>query len=199
MYALIMAGGTGSRLNMGEKPLVRVGDQPMIAYVIDAFRNAGCEPVVVLSSRTPYTANWCRVQGIPCVTTAGEGYVEDLAEAVTAMGVEGPVFSCAADIPCITADLVTLILSKYLEAGTEACSVWVPLALAGEKGCRTRYKQCVDGVEACPAGVNILRGDRISREQEETALLIADSRLAFNINTRAELELVTDHLHRQAP
>lgn len=194
-----MAGGAGSRLNLGEKPLVRVADKPMIAYVIDAFRNAGCEPVVVLSSRSPYTANWCRVQGIPCITTTGAGYIEDLVEAVTALGVEGPAFSCAADLPCITADLIRLILSKYLEAGTEACSVWVPLALVGERGCRTHYQEYVDGVEACPAGVNILRGDCIGRVQEESAFLINDCRLAYNINTRGELELVTDHVRRHTP
>ena len=37
MHALIMAGGVGSRLERGEKPLILVRGKPMIAYVIDAF------------------------------------------------------------------------------------------------------------------------------------------------------------------
>ena len=41
MHALIMAGGSGSRLNLGEKPLILIGGRPMISYVIDAFLSAG--------------------------------------------------------------------------------------------------------------------------------------------------------------
>jgi adenosylcobinamide-phosphate guanylyltransferase len=43
---------------------------------------------------------------------------------------------------------------------------------------------------ACPAGLNILRGDVIDRPQEEFRLLIRNRRLAFNINTREELAAV---------
>ena len=34
MRALIMAGGAGSRLNLGEKPLILINNQPMIGYII---------------------------------------------------------------------------------------------------------------------------------------------------------------------
>ena len=42
-------------------------------------------------------------------------------------------------------------------------------------------------VDACPAGVNILRGDTIFAEQEEFALLLDEPRLALNVNTREDL------------
>ena len=55
MLALILAGGEGSRLRLGEKALVMVHERPMIAWVLDAFCDAGCEPVVVTSYKTPFT------------------------------------------------------------------------------------------------------------------------------------------------
>ncbi|HJK36483.1 MAG TPA: NTP transferase domain-containing protein, partial [Methanocorpusculum sp.] len=89
MLALILAGGEGSRLRLGEKALVMVHERPMIAWVLDAFCDAGCEPVVVTSYKTPFTRNWCRANGVEYLDTAGTGYVEDLTEAVEMTGVEG--------------------------------------------------------------------------------------------------------------
>ncbi len=48
--------------------------------------------------------------------------------------------------------------------------------------------------EGGPAGINIIRGDAIDRPQEELRLLISDKRLAFNINTREELDAVKSFL-----
>jgi adenosylcobinamide-phosphate guanylyltransferase len=54
----------------------------------------------------------------------------------------------------------------------------------------------VNGVPACPAGVNILTaGD--SGAQNELQLLLHDRRLVFNINTREELALVQKYLCRK--
>ncbi len=73
MHALIMAGGAGSRLDLGEKPLILVRGRPMIAYVIDAFVRQDSNPVVAALPKTPMTINWCRAQGIAFCKTEGEG------------------------------------------------------------------------------------------------------------------------------
>jgi hypothetical protein len=78
MLAVIMAGGKGSRLNLGEKPLVTIAGRPMISYVIRAFEMYGCHIVVVASDKTPMTQNWCRVSGIDLFCAKGNGYVEDM-------------------------------------------------------------------------------------------------------------------------
>jgi adenosylcobinamide-phosphate guanylyltransferase len=49
------------------------------------------------------------------------------------------------------------------------------------------YHELIGGVDACPAGVNILRGDRIDTEQEEFTLLLDEPGLAMNVNTREDL------------
>ena len=192
MRALIMAGGEGSRLDLGEKPLVTVGGIPMIRRIIDAFVEAGHEPVVVVSPRTPMTRNWCRVQGIPVYPAGGMGYVEDLVEAVTDLEEAGPVFTCTSDLPCLTSDLIRVIEAAYCSAGTPALSVWVPRDLSPGEESSGGYQEVVEGVPAFPAGINIVRGSGITAPQEETPLLLHSRRLAFHVNTREELARVQD-------
>lgn len=187
MRALIMAGGAGSRLSRGEKPLTLVCGSPMISRVIDAFRSAGCEPVVVVSPKTPMTANWCRAHGVSVVRTEGAGFVEDMVSAVRTLDENNSLIISVSDIPCINPEIVTTIIQSYHQCGTDALSTWVP-AYRVKSCCGSMpYHQQVGDVEACPAGVNILRGDRIGAEQVEFALLLDDPGLALNVNTREDL------------
>jgi adenosylcobinamide-phosphate guanylyltransferase len=190
MLALILAGGSGTRLELGEKPLVTIRGKPMIEYVIVAFKEESHEPVVIVSDQTPFTRNWCRARNIEHIVASGSGYIEDITEAVSVLEERGPFFTCVADLPCITPEIIREVETRYRESGKEACSVWVPTELSSQSGCRASYIGSVGGVPSCPAGVNILRGDVIERQQEEIQLLIANRRLAYNINTRDELTIV---------
>jgi adenosylcobinamide-phosphate guanylyltransferase len=187
MRALIMAGGAGIRLARGEKPLIPVCGRPMISYITDAFRAAGCEPVAVVSHKTPMTANWCRAHGIAIVRTGGDGFVEDMVSAVRILDEDTPLIISVSDIPCITPVIIKTILRSYHDCGKDALSTWVPAHQV--KTCRggMPYHEQIGGIDACPAGVNILRGDSIAAEQEEFALLLDEPRLALNVNTREDL------------
>lgn len=197
MLALILAGGEGSRLGLGEKPLVTIRGIPMVQYVVDAFEGAGCEVVIVLSKKTPYTQNWCRARGIEHYTACGAGFMEDIIEAVQALGEDEPLFTSVSDLPFLGKETVSCILDRYREEGREALSTWVPLNLTARHGCRPAYLEWIDGVEACPAGVNILTGAEITRPQDELQLLVPDPRLAFNINTREDLALAQKWLDEE--
>lgn len=188
MRALIMAGGAGSRLNLGEKPIIQIGGRPMIAYIIDAFLQADCEPVVAASPRTPMTRNWCRAHNIPLCPTEGRGFVEDMISAIQTLEERAPVIIAVSDIPGITPDIIRTILAAYDRSMTAALSTWIPAAMV--RSCRggMPYREQIGGVEACPAGINILTGDRIHEQQDEIALLLHEPRLALNVNTRADLE-----------
>jgi adenosylcobinamide-phosphate guanylyltransferase len=196
MLALIMAGGEGSRLGMGEKPLVSICGRPMVSYVIDAFLAADHEVVVVASHRTPFTKNWCRAQGLTIYDAKGLGYVEDINAAAADLEEEGkPLFTCVSDLPCLAVDIIADIEAAWRRSGLPACSTWVPHDLCLEHGCRTHYTEVINGVPACPAGINILTASREEGiPEEEVQVLLHDRRLAFNINTREELALVQRYL-----
>ncbi len=190
MLALILAGGEGSRLRLGEKALVMVHDRPMISWVLDAFIEAGCEPVVVTSYKTPFTRNWCRANNVESIDTQGAGYIEDLCEAVETSGEDGPLFTSAADIPCLTADIIVQILDAYHASGKPACSTWVPLTLCERYHMQPRYREEINGVAAAPCAVNIFMGSLVAEVQDELCLLLDEPGLAFNINTREELAVL---------
>jgi adenosylcobinamide-phosphate guanylyltransferase len=175
---------------MGEKPLVTICGSPMIAYVSDAFTCAGHEPVVIVSPACPCTVNWCRAHRIGFYVGRGSGYIEDLVEAGTALDATGPLFTCVADLPCITPAIIGRIAQHYRTQGTPACSVWVPAALCSAQDPRRGYADVVDGIPAYPCGINMLRAERIAAPQEESRILCRDPRLGFNINTRGDLERV---------
>jgi adenosylcobinamide-phosphate guanylyltransferase len=198
MRALIMAGGAGSRINLGEKPLILICGQPMIAYVIHAFQQAGCEPVVAVSPQTTMTLNWCRANGIAFCKAKGKGFVEDMVHAVRLLEEENPLFISVSDIPCITGGIVRSISVSYDSCGKDALSTWVPASMV--KSCRgdMPYRERIDGIEACPAGINILRGDHIDELQDEHSLLLKEPRLAFNVNTRADLAEAESFLRRES-
>ncbi|MDR3101753.1 MAG: NTP transferase domain-containing protein [Methanocalculaceae archaeon] len=190
MLALIFAGGEGARLRLGEKALVMVHERPMIARVLDAFLSADCEPVVVTSYKTPFTRNWCRANGIDYLDTTGTGYVEDLTEAVEMSGVDGPLFTSAADIPCLTSGTLCRIRAAHAKHELPACSVWVPIRLCEVFGMQPRYQEMICGIPAAPCAVNILTGNLIGEAQDEYRLLLDEPGLAFNINIREELAVL---------
>ena len=51
MLAMVLAAGLGTRLrpltDLLPKPLVPIGDRPMLAHVVRRLRDAGCERIVV--------------------------------------------------------------------------------------------------------------------------------------------------------
>jgi adenosylcobinamide-phosphate guanylyltransferase len=198
MRSLIMAGGAGTRLNLGEKPLVTINGIPMIFLVLSAFEKAGYHSVIVTSPGTPLTMNWARANGIECIMGAGHGYIRDLQHAVKSIEETGPFFTCVADLPCLSANHINEIRAAYESSGKEALSTWVPIP-CHEDAPDMPYAECICGVDACPAGINIIRGDHMDRPQDEEKFLLIDRHLAYNINTRADLERVRRFFSRSPP
>ncbi|MDP3565199.1 MAG: NTP transferase domain-containing protein [Methanoregula sp.] len=188
MHALIMAGGAGSRLNLGEKPLILLCGRPLISYVIDAFDGAGCKPVVATSCRTPMTQNWCRAHGVEFSKTEGAGYIADMVSAVRMLDEKKPLFVSASDLPCISPDIIHTITGAYRSGRKDACSVWVPASMVTSSRDAMPYREEIQGITACPAGLNILTGSLIAELQDELQLLLEEPRLALNVNTPADLE-----------
>lgn len=165
-----MAGGGGTRLGRGEKPLVPIDGEPMIDRVLDALADSRIDrSLVVTSPLTPKTAAHVSQ---PTLRTPGDGYVADLDLALGA--VDRPVLTVAADLPLLTSGIVDRILD---ETGPRSTTVAVPIELPQRLGATVETKTTVGGQTVVPTGVNVV-GDT-----DETETLIMDEpKLAVNVN-----------------
>ena len=185
--ALVMAGGKGSRMNMGcEKPLITINSKPMIMYVIDALMESKKinDIVVATSKNTPRTDEFLNNTGIKTFVTPGDDYVHDLGLILSHFEADDILLTITADLPLITANIIDEVLNKYEKSPEPAMSVLVPLEIFQKYGLKPT--SVFDNL--VPSGLNILRG--INKTQNEEVLIISKIELALNINTCEDIKLL---------
>lgn len=199
MDAIVMAGGFGQRLRMGEKPCVELLGKPLISYVIDTLR--ATEDIdrvfVAVSPVTPKTEIMIqeRYSGeIRVIRTLGGNYVGDMIYAVETAQTAGPVMIIMSDIPLVDPEIISSVIEKYREAGKPALSVYVPINICKGAGIRPDTVFNKDGKLIVPTGINILDSSQIRNEQEDFNLILENPRLAINVNTVEDLQRCKDLL-----
>jgi len=163
--ALVMCGGKGRRLNMGEKPMVRVGNRFLIDYVLDELWFCG-EVYGVTTSNTPKTERYLRSQGIEVVRTSGKGYIEDYIEAISILGLFEPILVVSADLVILRENLILDIAEYYFSADRMA------LKAVNSDG---------DAI-----GINIIDGMFLDGYQHEVTYKIEENEV-INVNTKEDL------------
>ena len=193
MDALVMAGGKGSRLNRGEKPLVRLFGRPLIEYVVscltDSLAVSEGRILVATTNNVPLTSRWARERELEVVETAGKGFVPDMVEAINQAGVKEPILVIMADLPLVTPDLIDQIIEIYDQRPEPALSTHTPLHLHTRMGRRPDTLFNYQGQLIVPSGINILEGANIRDEQEDYHLIMERIELALNVNVAEDLKL----------
>lgn len=193
MDVVIMAGGRGTRLGMGEKPCVQLLEHPLISYVIDALDKAENidQVYVAVSYATPNTETYVsnQYQGkVKVIKTVGGDYVGDMICAVENARIEEPVMIIMSDLALIKPELIDKIIYEYYKCGKPALSVHVPIFVCKKLGLRPDTVFHRDGKLIVPTGVNILDGKYIRQEQDDYNLIMENPELALNVNTPDDLE-----------
>jgi len=182
-----MAGGLGTRLQMGEKPMVRLFGRPLIDWVVSALETAADRIFVATTDHVPETMEWAERMGLYLVETPGEGYVPDMISAVEEAGIDDPVLIVMADLPLLRGDIVEEIIEVYESVPEPALSVHVPLdtyrRIATKPDSLFNYR----GRLIVPSGVNVLLGSKIRFEQEDYHLILDRIELAVNVNSPEDL------------
>ncbi|HWQ18898.1 MAG TPA: NTP transferase domain-containing protein [Methanotrichaceae archaeon] len=190
MDALVMAGGKGTRLNMGEKPMARLFGRPLLEYVTSALAESNVEDIfVAVTESVPATRSWAVSRGLPVIDTPGQGFISDMVTAVKKAGIEKPVMVIMADLPLVTSEIIEEVAKIYETRDEPALSVHTPLRLHSRLGRRPDSLFNYHGQLIVPSGVNILDGADIEREQEDYHLIIERIELAVNVNTTEDLRL----------
>ena len=185
-----MAGSRGSRLKMGKKPMVRLFGRPLLDYVTLALEESCVDRIFLAATEnSPLTRHWAVQRGLDVVDTGGFGYVPDMIEAVKSARVEDPILIIMADLPLITADLIDEIIEAYEQRPEPALSTHTPLELHSRLGRRPDSLFNYQGRLIVPAGINVLEGSGIDREQEDYHLIMERMELAVNVNVAGDLKL----------
>ena len=187
MKTVVMAGGAGRRLGVGEKPLVNICGKPMIEWVIDALRKTrGVDEIMIAISRhTGKTRRWAESRGFKIIETSGLGYEHDIAE-VSIYGT--PCLIIASDLPLIRAETIERIISESLSINSQIVTVVTPLEnyikfsdINSISPVNHRYQ---------PIGISIVKSPvRLGVESSYSSLVIESSIELLNINTLSELQL----------
>lgn len=185
-----MAGGRGSRLNRGEKPMVTIFGRKLIEYVALALEDSSVDRIYVATTdNVPLTRAWALEWGLSVVDTPGMGFVPDMISAVKAAEVLDPILIIMADLPLITSDLIDSIIDVYEGRPEPALSTHTPLELHRRLGRRPDSLFNYQGQLIVPSGINVLDGEKIEREQEDYHLIMERIELAVNVNVSEDLRL----------
>ena len=190
MDALVMAGGRGSRLKRGEKPLVTLFGRALIDYVALALEESSVDRIYVATTENvPNTRDWALQRELSVVETPGMGFVADMIFAVKEAEVTDPILIIMADLPLVNADLIDSIIEIYEERPEPALSTHTPLHLHSRLGRRPDSLFNYHGQLIVPSGINVLDGAEIEKEQEDYHLIIERIEMAVNVNVVEDLKL----------
>jgi adenosylcobinamide-phosphate guanylyltransferase len=188
--AVVMAGGRGTRLKMGEKPLVNLLGRPLIDYVVSALEDAMVDRIyAAVTANAPGTRDWAEDRGLTAMETPGTGFVADMVSGVKAAGLKDPVIVIMADLPLVTSDIIDDIIDTYEDRPEPALSTHTPLSLHGRLGRRPDSLFNYRGQLIVPSGINILDASFIEEEQEDFHLIMERIELAVNVNLVEDLKL----------
>ena len=190
--AVIMAGGKGKRMEAtDEKPMLRVGQKPVVEHVITSLLKAKRVEfvVVAVSKNTPKTAKYVRRFPVKVVVTPGEGYIQDMQFVIKQLGLE-TVLAISSDLPLITTTIIDDVLERYAACAKPALTVAVPLKTKAKLGLGAEYAFDAEGKRVVPTGVNVIDGRLIDGGWMDQDVMVLDKdELAINVNTSQDLDL----------
>ena len=192
MIGLVMAGGKGSRMEFpAPEKLLLEYEKPIIFHVIDSLNDSYCFSKVfaATSSNSPDTKFELEQIGIETLDTSGDGYVNDLNFLLQKMG--GSVFVVSGDLPLLDKE----IIQKLVKFNTE--SIWTSFLVSkkflNSLGLESNLLINSGDIDCVHTGISIINADKIQNLDpvKENYIILDDKRIAFNLNTKKDYELLS--------
>jgi adenosylcobinamide-phosphate guanylyltransferase len=191
MIGLVMAGGKGTRMDISNEKLLLEYKKPIIFHVIDSLKNSHCfsKVIAATSQNSPDTKQALEQRGIETLTTSGSGYTSDLNFLLQSM--DGFVFVVSGDLPLLDEKIIQDITEKF-----NSESVWTSFLSSKEflnsLGLESSLLVNSDNIECTYTGISIINANKIKNlnSVKENYIILDDKRIAFNLNTRKDYELL---------
>lgn len=174
IYAILMAGGRGTRLKVPcEKPLFKLHDKPLIKFVLDNLKSSKLidEIVIAVSPNTRETTKYLESlnDDFRILDTSGEDYLKDLSYILDHFERKSKndiLLFINADLPFISSKTIDDVLEYYQNSDKDALSVLVPVEIFEELGLDYSY----DFEGKVPSGLNVLRSENIIQDENQLVL-----------------------------
>jgi len=194
MIGLVMAGGKGTRMDISDEKLLLEYKKPVIFHVIDALKNSRCfsQVIVATSPNSPDTKHILEQNRIETLSTPGNGYVNDLNFLLQKMS--GFVFVTSGDLPLLDEKIIQVITEKF-----NSENVWTSFLVSkkflNSLGLESSLLVNSDNIECAYTGISIINVNKLglgnwSSPVKENYIILDDKRIAFNLNTRKDYELL---------
>ena len=192
MIGLVMAGGKGTRMNISNEKLLLEYKKPVIFHVIDALKNSHCfsQVIVATSPNSPDTKHVLEQNRIETLSTPGNGYVNDLNFLLQKMS--GSVFVTSGDLPLLDEEIIQIMTEKF-----NSKNVWTSFLVSkkflNSLGLESNLLINYGDIDCVHTGISIINADKIQNLDpvKENYIILDDKRIAFNLNTKKDYELLS--------
>ena len=191
MIGLIMAGGKGTRMNLDTEKLLLKYKKPVIIHVVDSLNDSKCfsQILALTSSNSPNTKKLLQENNIDVFDTNGIGYVEDLTLVLQSRN--DSILVTSGDLPLLDEEIIRKIVKNYNPEKTWT-SILVTTKFLTTLGLESNYSILHNNQKCNYTGISLINANKInsSKNLDENYIIIDDKRIAFNLNTKQDYELL---------
>ena len=192
MIGLVMAGGKGVRMNLDDEKLLLKYKKPVIIHVVDSLKNSNCfsKILAITSSNSPKTKKLLQENNIETFDTPGIGYVEDLN--LSLKNINDAVLVTSGDLPLLDKEVIQKIVTHY-NSQTVWTSILVTNKFLTTLGIESDYSVNFNNQTCHYTGISLINSEKINSLEnlEENFVIIDDKRIAFNLNTKQDYDLLS--------
>jgi adenosylcobinamide-phosphate guanylyltransferase len=191
MIGLVMCGGKGTRMKSSEEKLLLKYKKPLIEHVLNAFENSKIfsKIICVTSNNAPKTREFVSRMGIDILETKGSGYVNDLGESL--LKFDELIFVASGDMPLLDSKIIKKIM-KLINKKNAWTSILVRKNFLQSLGFEAEFFVDYNGEDCAYTGISIVAPKRIKNLQyiSESYIILDDKRVATNLNTKKDYDLI---------
>ena len=191
MIGIVMAGGKGTRMELAQEKLLLKYKKPVILHVIDALRESECFSKIfaITSNNSPQTKKLLEENNVETIETPGNGYVNDLNQILSSLN--EPALVTSGDLPFLDNEIIKIIVKMY-----DSENIWKSIVIT--KGfldslhLKSDLHVSHEGQDCYFSGISLVNTKQIQNlaEVKEIYQTLDDKRVAFNLNTKQDYELL---------
>jgi len=192
MIGIIMAGGKGSRMSLSGEKLLLKYKKPVILHVVDALITSNCFSKIfaITSSNSPKTKKLLEENNIEIFDTPGDSYVEDLN--IVLKSLNDFVLIVSGDLPFLDQNIIQKIVNLY-----NSKNIWTTILVTKEflksLHLSSDFEINFNGQPCYYTGISLVNTKNIFDFEniDENFIILNDKRVAFNLNTQQDYDLLS--------